>query len=651
VEKIDSYAWYSRIGRLLWWLGPVLFLLWLDRYGLKTWFMQDDFAWLGLLRETHRSRTLLNALFAPEAQGTIRPWSERGFFLVFESLFGLDSLPFHICIFATMAADAVLIAWITLRVTGSRIAGFLAPVLWVANDTLATDFAWTSAYNEPLCALFLLSAMALFIRFAETGRKVFWWLQLAVFVLGFGALEINVVYPALAAAYAIFAAPVEKTKPKLLYSLIPLFCISIVYYIAHRAAVPFPAEGPYAIHLDSRIFRTFATYWNWVLIPDKWPGRFLRRGHLLFWLTTASLAGFLAWQTAKRRYAVLFFGTWFLIALGPMLLLPEHLTDYYVTIALIGLAMAAASGIASAWRAGWPWRVAALVLVSCYLDLMVGASFDSTLWWMNRSRQARAVALGAAAAQRSHPGKYVVLDGITGALYDDSIGSGAFYTQGLDYVYLTPGTEDKIHPTINPETLPKLALDPAVMKKALTRDDVVVYSVNGDHLRNITEAYKWSAPERFLLDSKSNQEPRRVEVGNPLFAYLLGPEWFGLESGVRWMPRRATVRMGGPISVPGLGMDRLLLEGFRPDPQLMPGVLHLSVTVDGVPLADTEIGVTEIGFHRLLEVPASLAGRDTVEVALSVDRVMRDPGGRQLGLVFGTIAFERRHLGRAVPGN
>src|ERR1700684_3360832 len=141
----------ARISRLLWWLIPIAFLFWLYSDGLKVWFMADDFAWLGLLRQVHASRSLLNALFAPEAQGTIRPWSERGFFLLFEGLFGFDSLPFRAWVFATMAASTALVAWIARRITGSRIAGFLAPVFWVANAALSTVLSWSSAYNEALC--------------------------------------------------------------------------------------------------------------------------------------------------------------------------------------------------------------------------------------------------------------------------------------------------------------------------------------------------------------------------------------------------------------------------------------------------------------------------------------------------------------------
>ncbi|MEP6717354.1 MAG: hypothetical protein ABJC09_17420, partial [Terriglobia bacterium] len=156
-------------ARWLWLAAPVVFLLVLYQEGLRTWFVADDFAWLGLLRQVHSFRDLLRALFEPAAQGTIRPWSERGFFLLFESLFGLDPLPFRVMVFATMAANLWLLGWIMRMITGSRLAGLVAQICWVASASLATIMSWTSAYNEALCAFFLLLALALFCRFAEKG--------------------------------------------------------------------------------------------------------------------------------------------------------------------------------------------------------------------------------------------------------------------------------------------------------------------------------------------------------------------------------------------------------------------------------------------------------------------------------------------------
>jgi hypothetical protein len=623
---------------LLWWLVPIIFLFWLYSEGLRTWFVADDFAWLGLIRDVHTFRDLLTKLFAPAAQGTIRPWSERGFFLLFESLFGLDSVPFHICAFITMAADVTLVAWIARRLTGSPAAGFLAAVLWISNTALTRLTAWSSAYNEALCALFLLTATALFIRYAETGRRVFWWWQLAVFTLGFGALEVNVVYPALAAAYVLFVAR-QEVRRRLLISLIPLFCISVIYFFAHRALAPLPTNGPYAVHMDSRMFRTLAVYWYWSLVPQTWKelGHTARTGAAIIGVLTLALAAFCVREIAQRRYVVVFFASWFLIALTPMLPLPDHHTDYYISIPLIGLAMLGGLAVSRASRGAAIWQAAALASLVIYLGTMIPASRFASRWWLDRSQPVRALVLGVAAAHQTHPDKTIVLDGITSSLYDDAILDSAFYPLGLYDVYLTPGSADTIHPRADPEKLSRLVLDPLTMRNALAREQVVVYSDVGDHLRGITG--KW---ERLELDRSTNSDnrdpfPRRVEIGNPLFAYLLGPQWFPVESpGFRWMPQRATLQLGGPVAAG----EKLLLEGFCPDLQLKGGLVHLTVSVDGILLASAKIEGTEDHFRRLFDVPSSLTGQERINVDIAVDRVLREPGGRELGLVLGTVAFE-----------
>jgi hypothetical protein len=628
----------KNFGRVLWWLGPIVFFVWLYFEGLKTWFVADDFAWLSLLHLVHNSHDVLNALFAPAAQGTIRPWSERGFFLLFESLFGLDSLPWRSWVFATMAADVALVAWLTRRITGSATAGFVAPILWTANTAMVTVMTWTSAYNEAMCGLFLLGALALFIRYAETGRRRWWWWQLVVFILGFGALEINVVYPALAAAWVLTLAARGKRR-RLYLSLVPLFTISVIYYMAHRVFAPLAKDGPYALAFDTRIFKTTALYWKWSLLPEMWTGvgHSARAGELIFWVLTLALAAFFVRELGKRRYAVLFFVCWFLIPLAPMLPLPDHRTDYYLTVPLIGLAMLGAFGISEAWNAAGGWKIVAVALPVLYLTGMYPVTRVATRWQLDRSLEVRGLVLGVAAAQESHPGKTIVLDGISSDLYNISMADSAITSVGLSEAYLTPNERDIIHTSADSDKLAHLVMDPRALKNAITHEQVVIYSDVGDHLRNITDVWERSNLNRFGPNQRLDSLPSRVEVGNPLLAYLLGPEWYPLEaSGFRWMPRRATVRLGGP----GSSKDKLLLEGYCPDRQLSAGVLHLSISVDGIPLTVSQIGNLESNFRRLIDVPPSLIGRNAVEVAISVDRSFTDSSGRELGLVFGTIAFE-----------
>ena len=143
----------------------------------------------------HDLRSLWDALFQPRAQGTIRPWSERVFFMGFYALFGLDALPFRVWVFLTQFANLALLASITRRLTGSGAAGLLAAVFWLANSSLAQLMAWTSAYNQILCAFFILLAFHFLLRYIETGQRRYQVFQWCAFLLGFGAQELNVVYP------------------------------------------------------------------------------------------------------------------------------------------------------------------------------------------------------------------------------------------------------------------------------------------------------------------------------------------------------------------------------------------------------------------------------------------------------------------------
>ena len=191
------------------------------------------------------------------AQGTIRPWSERGLFMGLESLFGLNQLPFRVVAFSTAIADLLLIAWITRRIVSQtssqtnepRLAGLIAGILWTANTALVRPMTWSSAYDKLMCPLFLLAALALFIRYTGTGQRKFWWWRLDVFSLGFSALEIDIVYPGdCRCVDSVWAHP---SGPRPLTSK-PGPAGRHIGCLLHRApvAAPLPATGYYALHLD-----------------------------------------------------------------------------------------------------------------------------------------------------------------------------------------------------------------------------------------------------------------------------------------------------------------------------------------------------------------------------------------------------------------
>src|ERR1700733_11450402 len=106
-------AWMERHGAVL--LASI-FLLGFYWRGLNCWFYQDDFGWLHLGPATG-FRDFLRILFAPKAHGNIRPWSENLFFYGLKALFGVNPLPFRIVVFATVAADVVLLVALVRKLT------------------------------------------------------------------------------------------------------------------------------------------------------------------------------------------------------------------------------------------------------------------------------------------------------------------------------------------------------------------------------------------------------------------------------------------------------------------------------------------------------------------------------------------------------
>ena len=184
---------------------------------------QDDFAWLGLRERIRSLPDLLRALFEPLAQGTVRPVSERLFFIVYSGLFGTWAFPYRLTAFLVQTLNLLLLNAVGRRLTGSAAAGCCAALLWTANSALAVPMSWSSAFNQILCACCIFGAFYFLLRFETNGRKRDWRIQWGLYLFGFGALELNVVYPALATAYAALCAPPLRRRT------LPLWLPALVY--------------------------------------------------------------------------------------------------------------------------------------------------------------------------------------------------------------------------------------------------------------------------------------------------------------------------------------------------------------------------------------------------------------------------------------
>jgi hypothetical protein len=597
---------------------PVVFLFTVYWYGLKNWFEQDDFAWLGLHHQVYSFRSFLTAMFEPMAQGTIRPWSERGFFLLFYKVFQANALPYHIAVFATQTANLILLALIMRKLTGSAVAAVLAPILWTANSALLTPLCWVSDYNQIQCGFFLLTAFVLYLYDR-------YWLQFAVFLLGFGALELNIVYPALVLSYVLTC---RFTRERVLRT-VPLFLVSVLYYALHTAWAPRQSTGVYALHFDRALPATLWTYWVYAFAPVN---AHQPLATVIFF--TAAIAGFVLYQAWQGRRLPLFFLLWFFITLAPTLPLRDHISDYYLALPVLGLGAIFALALGTASK---PVRFAALAPVAFYLFIHIPLNRFGAHWYFSHTRAVRNLVWGVRQAQQLHPGKTILLTGVSDDLYLDSFAHSAFLMLDIPDVYLSPESAPQVL-RLDPgnENAPSYILPAGPTVHALLQENLIVYSAAGERLRNVTSLYERTAGERFGWNTVNNV-PTRLDAAAPIMAYLLGPTWYSPEGTFRWMPARASFRIGVPKTAgTSEGNFHLLLSGYCPPEQVQSGPLTLTLLVDGKEISATTISKPETSFTRKFNLPRDLVGRESVEVTLLVNRTL-SRSGIPLGLAFGVF--------------
>ena len=606
---------------------PSIFCLVLYWPGLLAWFQQDDFVWLNLPNQAHGWDGLLRALFQPNvAQGSWRPLSERAFFLAFGALFGPDPLPYRIWVFLTQFANLALVASITTRLTRSRAAGFWAAILWVANSKLATVMCWSSTYNLVLCGFFLLLALHFFLRYIETSARRYYIWTWAAFLAGFLAMESNVIFPLLAGSYALACAR------KHFRLTLPFLAASVAYTILHFILAPIHATE-YILHIDGAIPATLWTYWQATFEPSDLA--YLSHFYRIFCpavmaASTAALLAFTLYQAVRRRWLATVLLVWYVTALAPVLPLRDHVMDYYLTLPAMCLAMLAGYALASAWRAGTLWRVLAVALAAGFLAQSLPAAHRRAVWYRSRSEVQEALVMGVAAAHQLHPGKTILLDGVDDSLFSQLISQRPFLFLRIPDVFLAPGAEDRIAPHPEWGGVSRFVLPVDEARRGLDRDEIVVYRVGQGPLRNITHDY-------VLPDGRVRAEgPLRLDVADQLAADRLGPEWYGRESGFRWMPRTASLRMAAPRA-PG---QKLYVTAVCPAAQLEKGPLEMTLTVGGIRLPAVRFTKADVEATFAFALPAGLGSAD-IDVTVEVNRTVRVGADRRdLGLAFGRFEIK-----------
>lgn len=419
-----------------------------------------------------------------------------------------------------------------------------------------------------------------------------------------------------------------------LRSTIPLFIPAILFTLLHFFVIPKGGGTYYKVAIDTRIFPTLLQYLKWCLGPDRlsqlalhW-GRF---GTRVMWITALALAIFIVARLWRRQWIAIFFCGWFLFLVAPVLVLPNHVIDYYASLAELGLAWIAGWAMVVAWRTNWLARGFAVALAACSLAGSIREVDAYTRWYYERSIRMETVFVGLEAALRAHPGSTLILHGVDNELFQTGFQDGPFRLLGFPKVYLAPGGEAGIDAREDLGGIAPFLISPRQALSLIAAGQARVLSVSEDGVRDITRAYQ------MVLGA----DPRvtrvyAVDAGDLNAAQSFGPTWFPPEGGFRWMPKSATVRLSGPKAP----SERLYVSGFAPGAVLKSGPVTMTVLADGRELGKSVIRSPDVPFAFDFTLPADLTGRQTIEITLKLDKVMHPPNDRRdLGMVFGTFSI------------
>ena len=593
--------------------APLLSLI-VFRNIFRTWFRNDDFGWLQW-DEVFHDNGLLYTLFHPLAQGTVRVFSERLPFLVFPAIFGLNPLPFRLLAFVTWLVALTLAALIGERLIGSRAAGLIAAMLWSVHAVLTQPLSWASDYNQVLCAACILTAFYARLR----GWRAVEWIA---YLIGFGALELIVVYPALATLHALCF------DRKRLRSALPLFVPAAIFTVIHFFFIPNRGGPEYQIAIDRRLGSTLLEYVKWILGPTRLPE--FNATSMAFAIFAAAVLGlslllFAIWRTWQRDALPLFCCGWFVITLAPVLILPNHVMDYAATIPAVGIAWLAAAGVLLGWRSGNIARIAATALAGFYFVLMVYETDLYTAWLMDRSLCMRALMDGVGRGHREHPEAVFLLQGVDDDVFQSGFEDDPFHLLGAK-AYLTPGSEKNI--VVRSSTLD---LKPWIISQRSALDlldghAARVLNLSGTTVRDATPIY------RTMLRLQMHEQ--LVDVSDPNSASQLGPGWYPPDKGIRWMQKSGVVKLAGPTA-----SQKLIVNGYAPAVLVAEGPVQLRFTANGCAVGTATIKEPDAAFSLEFALPSALVGQPRVELTIEASRILHSSDPRGLAMAFTSFAI------------
>lgn len=520
------------------------------------------------------------------AQGTVRFLSERSFFLLTSSIFGLDPLPFRIIVLTALTVSSILLVEIARKLTGSVLVGIIAICFWNIQTGLLDAVAWISAANQIFCSLFILAAFLAFLN-----QKPIWcW---SIFLLGFGVLETIVVFPALLGVYCLLFHR-ERLKETLYYWIPALVFVWIRIKFLQNP----DADKAYIMQVSPQDL--FATMKIYISMAMNW------------WIFGALLA-YTVWLTFRKNYTALFALTIFLFLLSPILPLKDHILRYYLAAPGFGLGLWIGVVFADLLKIRWMLGIIPVAFISYYFaDPLIHSRINTLNWYQEKMLASKTLLTGIREIRKTHPDAPLLISGVPAEIYQMSMHHDFHRIFGTRRVFLfpEPASAEK-----SPYQVSGCSLVTTSMMDTMKRTDhALAYQYSGTSIQPLDHSQFISLSENLPRYSSC------IQTGEPADSDQLISGWYPIDNELRWMGTHGSAR----LSSSNQGKT-ILISGYALRNYFNTGSPTLKMIIDGQEIGSIQIQQPDDSFQWTLQLPEKFQNREQLQITVIADHTFTSP--------------------------
>ncbi len=231
--------------------------------------------------------------------------------------------------------------------------------------------------------------------------------------------------------------------------------------------------------------------------------------------------------------------------------------------------------------------IGSAALVALYLIDAIPAIQSGTAWYLDHTSRMRLAFRGMEEVGQAQPGAIVIFKGVDNDLFQTGFQDNPYPLAGISQAFLAPGTENGIVAREDLGGIKGFVISPENALLAIESGKARVIEITSGAPRDITRSFETVLRAEFLASHRDS-----VDVGQPVYASRLSPNWHRIENGYRWLPKSATVQLAGPSSPDA----KLYVTGYGSSAALAAGPVTLHFRADGVEVGSAAVTQTDQKF-------------------------------------------------------